>query len=176
MRLRAALILVLVLAAAGCSKSSPKAASTTSSTAGPGSSVASTSTTSAATPTTAATATTSASATTAPPAATTGGGTGLTGSWPGEWQNTTPDSSRGTFRIQWTQSGSSLSGTITITGTPCLTGGSISGSLAGSTLNFGVVTGQSQVSYTGTVSGDTMSGTYTTSCGNAQGTWKATKA
>lgn len=115
-------------------------------------------------------ATAAASATTSPTA------TGLTGAWPGEWQNTTPDASRGTFRIQWTQSGSALSGTITITGTPCLTGGSINGSLSGSALNFGVVTGQSQVSYTGTVSGNTMSGTYTTSCGNAQGTWKATKA
>jgi hypothetical protein len=171
-------IAVLLIAAAGCSKST-KTASGAATTAATVTTAPAVATTAGATTLPGAVTTAPAGAATTAPAgsATTAPATsGLTGAWPGEWQNTTPDSSRGTFRIQWTQSGSSLSGTIAITGTPCLTGGSISGSLNGGNLNFGVVTGQAQVSYTGTVSGTTMSGTYTTSCGNAQGTWKATKA
>lgn len=100
----------------------------------------------------------------------------LSGTWKGDWENTSPDSSRGTFTIQWQQLGTGLTGTITVNGTPCLTGGSISGSVSGDHIDFGVVTGQAQVVYTGSVNGTKMSGTYSTSCGNAQGNWTATKS
>jgi hypothetical protein len=101
----------------------------------------------------------------------------LSGTWAGTWANTTPDHSTGTFEIDWEQSVLSLEGTISISGTPCLTGGSISGAIDGQHISFGVVQGQVDVSYEGSVSddGSEMSGTYSTDCGNARGSWKATK-
>lgn len=100
---------------------------------------------------------------------------GLGGTWSGTWANSTPDDATGTFEIAWTQDGTKLSGTITIDGTPCLSGGTITGKIRGNAINFGVVEGQVEVNYAGEVEGDTMSGTYATSCGNANGDWEATK-
>ena len=99
----------------------------------------------------------------------------LSGTWLGTWQNKTPDAASGTLQIQWVQQGPALSGSITIAGTPCLTGGKIAGALNGNRISFGAVQGQVQVAYTGIVSGATISGTYATPCGQAEGTWTATK-
>ena len=100
---------------------------------------------------------------------------GLAGQWNGTWQNSQPDHASGTFTLKWTQTGSNLSGTITINGTPCLTGGTIAGTVNGGAISFGVVSGEVQVSYDGSVSGNKMQGTYATTCGNAKGAWAATK-
>ena len=102
-------------------------------------------------------------------------GGSLAGTWSGQWANQTPDQSTGGFTLTWTQKGSTLSGSITITGTPCLSGGSITGSISGSTITFGAVNGQVSVGYNGTVSGSSMAGTYATDCGNARGTWTASR-
>lgn len=99
----------------------------------------------------------------------------LAGSWSGTWANHQPDQATGTFRIVWKQKGAVLAGTISIAGTPCLSDGTISGVVHGSSIKFGVVSGQAKVAYTGTVSGDTMSGTYATACGNARGQWSASR-
>jgi hypothetical protein len=101
---------------------------------------------------------------------------GLAGTWSGTWTNSTPDDATGTFELKWTQDGAKLDGTIQIDGTPCLTGGSITGKVRGDSINFGVVSGQVEVNYAGTVSGNEMSGTYATSCGDASGDWQAVKA
>lgn len=69
-----------------------------------------------------------------------------------------------------------MSGTIEISDTPCLTGGSITGTLKGNSIDFGVVSGSYQVDYKGSVTGDTMTGTYSTDCGNGKGTWEASKS
>ena len=98
---------------------------------------------------------------------------GLAGTWHGTWANKTPDHSTGTFTLTWTQKGSTLSGSITIGGTPCLSGGSINGHVTGSTISFGAVHGNVTVEYEGTVAGSSMSGTYHTDCGNASGSWQA---
>lgn len=90
--------------------------------------------------------------------------------------DTSPDSSSGTFQVIWTQKGSTVSGTITISGTECLTAGTVTGTLSGSTITFGAVQGQRSVAYTGTVSSTSMHGTYSApSCGDAVGNWTATK-
>lgn len=99
----------------------------------------------------------------------------LSGKWSGTWANSTPDTSTGTFELTWQQNGTALIGTIVIDGTPCLSGGAVTGKLRGSLISFGVVSGQVEVNYAGTFSGDTMSGSYATSCGNAGGEWTATK-
>lgn len=106
-----------------------------------------------------------------------GAGMDLTGKWKGTWTNTTPDHSTGDFEIDWMLDHGVLRGTIVVNGTPCLNRGTIAGALALQRINFGAVSGQVEVFYTGRVdqNGKTMFGTYETSCGNAKGTWKATK-
>lgn len=102
----------------------------------------------------------------------------LSGTWSGSWTDTSPDTSSGTFKLTWTETGSDLTGTITVQGAPCLSDGSIAGALNGDHISFGVVSGQAQVQYSGQVKGSSMSGTYSTSvaCANAKGNWEASKA
>jgi hypothetical protein len=87
---------------------------------------------------------------------------------------TYPDT-EGTFTIDFEQDGSALSGTISIEGTPCLTGGSISGTVVGNEIEFGAVEGEVEVDYRGSVAGDTMGGTWSTDCGDAEGEWEAAR-
>ena len=100
----------------------------------------------------------------------------VAGTWQGTWTNTSGGAASGTFQIDWQQQGSKLNGTIAITGTPCLAGGRITGNLDGDAIDFGVVSGAYKVNYKGSLSGTTMSGTYSTDCGNSKGTWEASKA
>jgi hypothetical protein len=57
----------------------------------------------------------------------------------------------------------------------CLDGAKVTGTVDGSSIDFGSVKGQCQVDYTGKVNGDQMSGTYSAS-GVPGGTWKASRA
>lgn len=102
---------------------------------------------------------------------------GLGGTWDGTWKDTTPDQSNGTFVITWTQNGNVLSGNIVVNGTPCLSGGKITGAVNGSTISFGAVSGATTIAYDGAISGNTMKGTYAAaaSCASAKGTWEAVK-
>jgi hypothetical protein len=101
----------------------------------------------------------------------------IQGPWDGTWTSTSSPGSSGTFHIDFTQSGDQLNGSITITNTPCITTGTITGALAGNQIAFGAVKGAQTIAYTGTVSGTSMSGTYAApQCGNGIGKWDATKA
>lgn len=86
----------------------------------------------------------------------------------------------GTFTMNLIQSGSSVSGTVTIMGYT----GNLSGSITGSNISLTFPDPQptcsgSVGSFTGTVSGNTMSGSQTSTaggtCPNESGTWTATK-
>jgi hypothetical protein len=102
---------------------------------------------------------------------------GLGGPWSGTWQDTSPDTSSGTFAVTFTQTGNNLSGMITVKGTPCLTSGTVTGTITGGTISFGAVSGQVQITYDGSVSGTKMQGTYAApACANAKGNWSATKS
>jgi hypothetical protein len=70
------------------------------------------------------------------------------------------------------QSGTSLSGTATVTGSPCFTSGSISGSVSGNNVAFGVLFGGGQqANFSAAVGsgGTSMSGTYSVSGGACSG-------
>jgi hypothetical protein len=89
----------------------------------------------------------------------------LAGTWSGKYSG--PYS--GTFRLHWTQSGSTLSGSIALSypkGTY-----HISGSVHRSAITFGAV--GAGATYTGSVSGKSMSGSYKTAKG--VGKWSAHK-
>jgi hypothetical protein len=105
-----------------------------------------------------------------PPAA-----TGLTGKWDGQYSG----SYQGTFILHWRQSGSgSLSGTIHISAPPGTL--PIHGRVNGGSIQFGTV-GSSAITYSGTVSGNSMSGTWklqapSGSGGSAGGPWSASRS
>lgn len=87
----------------------------------------------------------------------------LTGKWSGQYSG----AYSGTFKLRWTQSGSRLSGSITFSNARGTS--SIKGTVRGSTIGFGAV--GSGVTYSGSVSGNSMSGRYKTPKGG--GSWRA---
>ena len=118
--------------------------------------------------TTATTASAGGSATT--PTAAAGGG--LSGTWSGDYQQTSPAPAAGTFTLNWQQSGSNVTGTINIPG--ACNACPISATVNGSSVTFGVVA-LGGIIYTGTVSGNSMSGTYATADTSPRETWKGSK-
>lgn len=91
--------------------------------------------------------------------------TSLAGTWKGSYGG----AFAGTFTLHWTQSKSHLSGTITLSNPSGRY--SINGSVSGTAIKFGAV--GAGASYTGKVSGKTMSGSYLSPKGG--GTWSAHK-
>ena len=95
---------------------------------------------------------------------------GLSGKWSGQYSG----AFAGTFNLNWHQSGSKLNGFIQLSNPG--TSQPINGSVAGSTIRFGTV-GSSAITYTGTVSGNSMSGTYQVhDSAGSKGNWSASKS
>ena len=95
----------------------------------------------------------------------------LSGTWSGQYGG----SYQGTFTLDWQQSGSSLSGQITLSA-PAQTL-PINGTVNGGSIQFGTV-GSTAITYSGSVSGTSMSGTYKVGAdADAQGgNWSASKS
>jgi len=95
----------------------------------------------------------------------------LSGTWSGHYSG----SYNGNFTVRWHQSGSRLHGTIHISN-PGNTM-PINGIVHGSTITFGTV-GSLAITYSGTVSGTSMSGTYKVQGqnGTSGGPWSGSKA
>ena len=94
----------------------------------------------------------------------------VAGTWSGTWASSR--GSGGTVQAVISQSGTSLSGTATVTGSPCFTSGSISGSVSGNNVAFGVLFGGGQqANFSAAVGsgGTSMSGTYSVSGGACSG-------
>jgi hypothetical protein len=124
-------------------------------------------------PTVKAPAVTASSTAPAPVAATTSAApsdSGLSGSWTGQYSG----AFSGTFKLNWQQADSKLTGKIRLSDPPSDV--DIKGSVNGSTITFGTV-GSTDITYSGTVSGNSMSGSYKvgTPTATVTGTWSATK-
>ncbi len=93
------------------------------------------------------------------------------GALTGKWSGTYSGSYHGTFSLHWVQTGSHLHGTINVS----QLGNHIplNGTVNGSHITFGTV-GSTRITYTGTVSGNSMSGTYQVN-GAGGGPWSASK-
>jgi hypothetical protein len=89
----------------------------------------------------------------------------LAGTWSGKYSG----GYTGKFTIHWTQKGSKLTGTIKLSSPPGTF--NINGSVHGSAINFGALS--AGATYTGSVSGKSMSGHYTAA--PQGGSWRATK-
>jgi hypothetical protein len=156
-RLRASILLtgaipVVALLATGCSSGSASSVTTAKVSAAVAASTA---------------ASTPASTTTAPATAP-ATASDLTGTWNGTYNG----SYSGTFTVKWTQSGSKVDGTIAL---PTVgTTEQLNGTVSGDKITFGTV-GSFAVTYSGTFSGSSMSGTYNIT-GSPAGNWSATKA
>lgn len=87
----------------------------------------------------------------------------LAGTWSGKYSG----AYSGTFTLHWTESGSKLGGSIVLSNPRGKYG--ISGSVHGSAITFGAV--GAGATYTGSVSGRSMSGRYRTPAGG--GPWSA---
>ena len=93
-------------------------------------------------------------------------GGSLTGTWTGTYRG----AYHGTFTLHWTQVNSRLTGTIKLSSVGRT---NITGSVRGSTIRFGTVGSANAITYSGLVSGKSMSGTYKT--GGVGGSWSAHK-
>jgi Protein kinase domain len=89
----------------------------------------------------------------------------------GRWAGVYGGAYSGTFTLRWRQHGTRLHGTITISNPAAAL--PINGTVHGTSIRFGTV-GSTAITYTGTVSGTSMSGTYRVN-GSAGGPWHATK-
>jgi hypothetical protein len=93
--------------------------------------------------------------------------------WPevgsGTWAGQYTGPFNGSFSLTWTQAANALDGTIMLSSPPDNL--HISGNLTGSTISFGAV---GVVTYTVTVYGSTMSGSYTDIARGKTGSWTAT--
>ena len=95
----------------------------------------------------------------------------------GKWSGTYSGAYNGTFKLTWQQSGQNLSGTIMISGfgnAPT----NLHGTVQGASIRFGTV-GSEAITYTGSVSGKSMSGTWKIKAGSRSlggGSWKASKS
>jgi len=98
---------------------------------------------------------------------------GLSGKWRGQYSG----AYQGHFVLRWHQSGSRLSGTITLSA-PSRGTVPIHGTVQGSTIKFGTV-GSEAITYSGSASGNSMSGTWQikgSSGAAGGGPWSASKS
>jgi hypothetical protein len=98
---------------------------------------------------------------------------GLSGKWRGQYSG----AFQGHFVLRWHQSGARLSGTITLSA-PSRGTVPIHGTVQGSTIKFGTV-GSHAITYTGSASGNSMSGTWQikgTSGAAGGGPWSASRS
>jgi hypothetical protein len=83
----------------------------------------------------------------------------LEGTWSGTWDTDIPQV-KGTFSWTIEATPSGFTGTIDIQDTSCVSNGQVDIALDGDTITIGSIQAEQPITFTGTVSGDTMSGTY----------------
>jgi hypothetical protein len=82
----------------------------------------------------------------------------LTGDWSGTWTNADGDSGQAIFSL--TQTDTSVTGTVSVTGDDCLTTGSVTGTISGNSANLSIQSGAESVTLNATAdtSANTLSG------------------
>jgi hypothetical protein len=107
----------------------------------------------------------------------TGPATGVVGSWSGTWTTDLVAGASGRFSAEWSQEGIWVSGDLYMD-SPCLGDATVTGNLTDGVLDLYATDGDAEVTLSGTISGDTGTGTYTLSggpCTSDRGRWAATR-
>lgn len=102
----------------------------------------------------------------------------VTGNWAGSWLS--KNGSAGSLSIAFTQTGATLSGTVSLGGSSCFSAGNISGTVSGNNIiSAGVFSGSLRVDFDGTAANNQISGSYNVENGGActsdTGTWTVSK-
>ncbi|MEU5665910.1 hypothetical protein [Streptomyces longwoodensis] len=97
----------------------------------------------------------------------------LTGDWAGVWAT---DFATGDFTAKLAQNGNRMTGRLTVDGTGCDLGGPVSGAVEGDRITFGTVKSTGKITFTGSMDGAGMHGTFSTDCYNATGDWNARRS
>ncbi|MFF5476334.1 hypothetical protein ACFY5C_03110 [Streptomyces sp. NPDC012935] len=97
----------------------------------------------------------------------------LTGAWTGDWST---GFGTGGFTATLSQDGNRLTGELKVDGVPCSLDGALNGTLDGDRITFGSVNSAKEITFTGSVDGDTMRGTFETDCYDASGPWTARRS
>ena len=95
--------------------------------------------------------------------------------WQGTW---TSDKTgvKGDFQVSLQKEGTTISGNIRISGSPITKGGSITGTIKGEKIEFGLARDKrGLLKYVGQIKGYTMSGTWEIPLAKEYGTWQASK-
>lgn len=96
-------------------------------------------------------------------------------SWQGTWSSAKYPIS-GTFQLDVTLTATSMAGTLSVSGSDCISAGRLRSKVSGSTVEFGLVAGgRALITFRGTITGARMTGTYASGpdCGNDKGSWEA---
>lgn len=97
-------------------------------------------------------------------------GDSLAGEWSGTFTSNILPGQGGTIQASLTQVGSSISGSVTLTGSPCLRNGQVSGTAGSDGASFGAVEGDDRVNFEARLaSDDVLSGTYSVPAGRCAG-------
>lgn len=103
----------------------------------------------------------------------------VSGNWSGSWLSSNGVSGGAITFLPLMQNGSMLSGQINFTGSPCFSGGALSGVVSGSGFTGSLTAGSIRVDVDGTVTGNQMNGTYDTvnagACTGDTGTFTASR-
>ena len=106
-------------------------------------------------------------------------GAGLTGTWTGTWKRTSPAvPGQGDLTLTLQQQGDAITGTVTETGSACFASAPVTGTVNGSSVTFKISEPKVTATYNATVSGSTLTGTYSITCAAGVGTadWNASRS
>jgi len=100
----------------------------------------------------------------------------VTGSWSGTWRSQNGVDA-GTMSFLLNQNGTALEGEFAVGGSPCWSGGTVSGNVCGDTISGSLSAGGIRVDVAATVTGTQMNGTYNAvsagACSGDTGTFSA---
>jgi hypothetical protein len=99
----------------------------------------------------------------------------LVGTWTGDWRTMAGGDEAGTVRIEWRRAGRVMRGFLQLSGASCLSRSEITAVVNGPQVDFEALAPPEKVTYTGTIAGDTIDGSYSMTCGDATGMWKVKK-
>lgn len=92
----------------------------------------------------------------------------INGSWKGTWSSNITDNS-GTVSVVLLLNGTVISGSMDLSGSPCISTGVINGTVSGNSVSFGVISGDDEIQFSATYSDGIISGTYSVTTGLCSG-------